>query len=357
MSGDVTKLVRQSSPVDTSQPYDPATLQGKNILITGGSNGLGALMVRNWASHGANIFIADVDDKSGEALVAELRTSYPSATFLYRNCNVTDWDSQVETFDAAIRGMPGGGLDVVVPNAGILLAGANDDFENPRPGKDGKLKKPDTRVFDVNITGVWYTTHLALYHLPKNPRPNGDRCILLVGSLASIMCFSGQSQYTASKHAVLGLFRTIRGTASMSHDIRVNMICPYYVNGTGVCLPTAEILLLAGGTPEGGTSAADVVDAATRLVADEHIRGRALAIGPRIKEIPDGEVEDLEGVIPDLTKDEIRNGGRAVWEVYADDYKRVDAWVGRWLLIVNTLAVARGYFRWFQDVLTVWKRK
>jgi NAD(P)-dependent dehydrogenase (short-subunit alcohol dehydrogenase family) len=357
MSGDVTKLIRQSSPVDTAQPYDASHLKGKNILITGGANGLGALMVRQWASHGANIFIADVDDKSGEGLVAELRSTYSSATFLYHNCNVTDWDSQVDTFETALKGMPGGGLDVVVPNAGILLAGANDGFENPAPGKDGKLRKPSTRVFDVNITGVGYTTHLALYHLPRNPRPNGDRCILLVGSLASIMCFSGQSQYTTSKHAVLGLFRTIRGTASISHDIRVNMICPYYVNGTGVCKPSAEILLLAGGTPKGGTSAADVVDAATRLVADEKIRGRALAIGPRIREIPEDETEDLYGVIPDILKNEVENGGRAVWEIYAEDYQRVDAWVGRWLIIVNVLAVARGYFRWFQDVLTVWNRK
>ncbi|KAL2209200.1 NAD(P)-binding protein [Sarocladium strictum] len=357
MSGDVTKLVRQSSPVDTSQPYDPSTLHQKNILITGGANGLGALMVRKWASHGANIFIADVDDKAGEGLVAELRATYSSATFLYHHCNVTDWDSQVETFEEAVKGMPSHGLDVVVPNAGILLAGANDGFENPVPDKDGKLRKPSTRVFDVNITGVWYTTHLALYHLPQNPRPNGDRCILLLGSLASVMCFSGQSQYTTSKHAVLGLFRTIRGTASISHDIRVNMICPYYVNGTGVCPLSAEILLLAGGTPKDGTSAADVIDAATRLVADEGIRGRALAIGPGIKEIPEAEVKDLEGVIPELTKDEVRRGGRAVWEIYADDYTRVDSWVGRWLVIVNTLAVARGYFRWFQDVFAIWQRK
>ena len=246
---------------------------------------------------------------------------------------------------------------MVVPNAGLLLAAANASFEDPQPGKGGKLRKPNLAVFDVNITGVWYTTHLALYHLPRNHRPNGDKCILLVGSLASIMAFAGQAQYTTSKHAVLGLFRTLRATASIQHGIRVNMILPYYVNGTGVCSISAELLLLAGGTPEGGTSAADVIDAATRLVADEGILGRALAIGPRIKELVDeSDLEDLESVLPPLTKEEARNGGRAVWEVYGDDYKRLDTWVGRWLMIVNTLTVARGYFRWFKDAFAIWKR-
>ncbi|KAH8171677.1 short chain dehydrogenase domain-containing protein [Sarocladium implicatum] len=357
MSGDYVSFINQSAPIDVSQSYDPSTLHHKNILITGGANGLGAVMVRQWASHGANILIADLDVTAGEALVAELRTKHQDSTFLFQRCDVTDWDDQVAMFDAAVGGLPGGGLDVVVPNAGILLAGTNQRFEDPQPGADGKLPKPNLAVFDVNVTGVWYTTHLALYHLPRNPQPNGDRCLLLVGSLASIMAFAGQAQYTTSKHAVLGLFRTIRSTASIQHGIRVNMILPYYVNGTGVCPVSAELMLLAGGTPEGGTSAADVVDAATRLAADEGIRGRALAIGPRIKElVEESDVKDLENVIPPLTLDEVRNGGRAVWEVYADDYKQLDTWVGRWLLIVNTLTVARGYFRWFKDAFAIWRR-
>ncbi|OTA00424.1 hypothetical protein A9Z42_0000220 [Trichoderma parareesei] len=70
--GDVRQTVKQSPPVDVSNPYDPTTLKGKTILITGGANGLGAHMVRHWASHDSNIVIGDVADTAGEELVAFL---------------------------------------------------------------------------------------------------------------------------------------------------------------------------------------------------------------------------------------------------------------------------------------------
>lgn len=356
MSFDVVSRVKQSPPVDVSKAYDATSLQNKNILITGGANGLGSHMVHRWASHGANIAIADIDDPAGEALVAQLRKDYPKATFIYQHCNVTEWESQVELFDVATASLPGKVLDIVVPNAGILLTGAASAFENPQM-VDGKLRKPSTRVFDVNITGVWYTTHLALYHLPLNTRPGGDRCILLLGSLASLMNFTGQAQYTASKHAILGLFRTLRGTASLVHDIRVNMICPYYVNGSRLLPTAAEAVLLAGGAPEGGTAADDVIDAATRLIADQSIRGRGLAIGPRVKEVPDEFQTEVTGVIPPISREEYQAGGRAVWEIYADDYRAVDTWVWRYINILNALTVGRGYFRWFKDAFVMWNRK
>lgn len=344
---DMTSLVKHSAPVDTSKPYDPSTLRGKNVLFTGGANGLGELIVRKWASHGANFAIGDIDDKAGERVVAELRTAYPEQTFLYQNCNVTDWDSQVAFFDAAVAGLPGGGLDIVVPNAGVLLGGASRRFEDPQL-VNGKLRKPNTLTFEVNIVGVWYTTYLALYHLPLNPRPNADRCILLVGSLASFMCFTGQSAYAASKHAIMGLFRTLRGTASLQHNVRVNMICPYYINGTRLLPTQAEVVLLAGGAP-GDTKVDDVLDAATRLVADESIVGRGLAIGPRIHEAPEGSVP--------VGDDENDGEGRAVWEVYAHDYEQADTWVWRYIHILNMLTFARGWTRWFQDAWKIYNRK
>lgn len=358
MAFNAVSRARMSLPVDVSKPYDASALRSKNILITGAANGLGALMVRHWASLGANIVIGDIDDDAGAAIIAELRAAYPDATFIYQHCDVTQWESQVELFDVAVRDLPGGGIDIVVPNAGILNIGASGAFENPQL-VNGKLRKPHTRTFDVNITGVWYTTHLALYHLPLNPSPTASRCILLIGSLASIMAFAGVCQYTTSKHAVLGIFRTLRGTAGTSRGIRVNMICPYYVNGSNMLPAKIEATLLAGGAP-GETKASDVVDTATRLIADSQIWGRALAIGPKVKEVPVDEEDPhdpAEGVIPDLAETEIQAGGRAVWEIYADDYRRVDTWVWRYLGILNTLTVARGAFRWFQDALTIWRRK
>ncbi len=49
--------IRQSPPVDTSEPYDPALVAGKTILITGGASGFGEGLFRKWAENGANVII------------------------------------------------------------------------------------------------------------------------------------------------------------------------------------------------------------------------------------------------------------------------------------------------------------
>uniref|UniRef100_A0A0B7K0D6 Uncharacterized protein n=1 Tax=Bionectria ochroleuca TaxID=29856 RepID=A0A0B7K0D6_BIOOC len=115
---DVQSIISQSPPVDVTKPYDADNLKGKVIVITGGANGLGAHMVRKWASHGAHIFIGDIDDAAGEALVAQLRAEHEGQTFHYLRCNVVEWEDQVGLFDAAVRLSPTGAMDIVVPNAG-----------------------------------------------------------------------------------------------------------------------------------------------------------------------------------------------------------------------------------------------
>lgn len=344
--GDVRRTVKQSMPVDISKPYDPSTLKDKTILITGGANGLGAHMVRHWAAHGANIIIGDVADQAGEELVASLRMAYPQAVFEFRHCDVTNWESQVSLFDTAIQVSPYGSIDVVVPNAGIILPGEATKFENPE-FVNGRIPEPNTATLDVNVRGVIYTSHLALYYLPQNKR--SDRCLLFVGSVASIIPLPGQSQYSMSKHAVLGLFRSLRGTAFLK-DIRINMIAPYYTAQTKMLQATTEALMLAGSAGPGQVP--DVIDAATRLIADETVAGRALVIGPRLKPY-DSEIFDQGH---DLANEGEAIEGQAVWECYAHDYDQVETFVKRYLWLLNAAAKARGMLAWIRDILAIWKR-
>lgn len=344
--GDIRSLIRQSPPVDVSKPYDTSTLNDKTILITGGANGLGAHMVRHWASHGAHIIIGDVAVQAGEKLVADLRIAHPKSTFAFQHCDVTDWDSQVGLFDAAVRLSPNSAVDIVVPNAGIILPSESMVFENPVL-VDGRLPKPNTATLDVNITGVTYTTHLALYHLPRNSRP--DRCILLIGSVSSLIPFAGQCQYSMGKHAVLGLFRTLRSTAFLN-GIRINMIAPYYTAQTNMLKPEVEAIFL-GGTAGPG-SVTDVVDAATRLVADEAVAGRSLVIGPRLKNA------GADGDSTMAVKDEENDGqGRGVWECYAEDYENVDAFVKRYITLLNAVTKVRGWVGIVTDWFKILRRK
>jgi NAD(P)-dependent dehydrogenase (short-subunit alcohol dehydrogenase family) len=164
----LVQAIRQSPPIDTSEPYDPAWVAGRTILITGGASGFGEGFFRKWAAHGANIIIGDINDKRGEAIVEEVRESTGNKNHHYIHCNVTDWQSQVDFFHKAIKLSVHGGIDAVVTNAGVIEKGAR--FEKPE-GLDAEAPpKPNLLCFDVNMTGVLYTAHLALFYLPRNPR-------------------------------------------------------------------------------------------------------------------------------------------------------------------------------------------
>lgn len=213
----IVETVRQSPPIDTTQPYDASWVAGKTIIITGGASGFGAGFAKKWALNGANVFVADVNREKGQALVEEIRKESGSAHHHFIYCDVTNWQSQVDLFRTTIKLSPHGGIDAVVANAGISDVGSKID--EPTGLDVEEPPKPVFKTIDVNITGVLYTTHLAMFWLPRNEKATSisppklshgphtrDRHILLLGSIASLCPIPHQPQYGTSKHAVLGLF-------------------------------------------------------------------------------------------------------------------------------------------------------
>lgn len=357
----VAQTIRASPPVDFSTPYDPAWAAGRVILITGGASGFGAAFVEKWAGAGAFIVVGDLDAEKGAAHVSAVRSSTNNPNVHFVPCDVTDWQSQVRLFRAALALSPHGGLDAVVANAGVagrdpFLRPAEDDLasaDEPAP--------PNLAITAVNYTGVLYTAHLALFHLPRNPgsapsspsappsaRPR-DRHLLLVGSMASLAALPGSPQYTASKHAVLGLFRSLRAS-SFPRGVRVNIVCPYFVRTPLIGLPAR--VLLAGGAM-GGVD--DVLDAATRLVADARIAGRSLFVGPRARLIEtDGEGGDGEvTLVPALGAAGGDKGKEAgpVWEAGADDWEEAEVFTRRMVGLLSAIERARGWAGWAKDLL------
>ncbi|KAH8654947.1 hypothetical protein BGZ60DRAFT_151302 [Tricladium varicosporioides] len=342
----IIEVVRQSPPVDTTEPYDARWVAGKTILITGGASGFGEGMLRKWAENGANIVIGDVNDARGKALVEEVRKATGSQHHHYLHCDVTNWQSQVDFFRDAAKLSPHGSIDGVVANAGV---GDGSPWLDDPPATVETLAEPPPpklQCIQVNLIGVMYTAHLAMHYLPKKPSADKvpaslgpgpytpDAHLLLVGSVASLAPLPTQIQYAASKHGVLGIFRSMRST-SFQRGVRVNMICPYFIDTP--ILPAAARVLLAGGAmgkPE------DVVDAATRLMADSRIVGRALAIGPKVN--IDGEWQ----LVNNKTGKET-----AIWETYADDFEEVDAFTSRLIRMLNQVERARGWGGWAKDMV------
>ena len=347
--------VHQSPQLDLDKAADDAWVKGKTILITGGASGFGEGYLRRWAEAGATVIIGDINVKKGDQLVHDVKKGTGNENLHFFHCDVTDWSSQVRFFKEAIKVSPHGGIDTVVANAGVT--DPDPKFETP-VGLDGpNPPPPNLAVIDVNLTGVLYTAHLALFYLSRNPdsspsNPNcdptqthRDRHLLLVGSMAGLAPLPAQTLYAVSKHAVVGLFRNLRSSSFM-HGVRVNLICPYFIDTP--IIRTRGKLLLAGGAV--GKSE-DVVEAATRFAADPRIAGRAVLVGPKVKVVQneDGEMELVE------KEDEVGEN-RAIWEVYAHDFEDSDTFTRNIIRILNRVAEIRGWAGWLTDMLNVVKR-
>lgn len=342
--------VRQSPPLDLSNLPDDSWVKNKTIIITGGASGFGAGFLRRWASAGAVVIIGDVNVQKGDQLIRRLRKETANENLHFVHCDVTNWSSQVNLFKEAVKLSPHGGIDTVVANAGI--ASSKTEFEKPEELDAVDPPPPDLAVLDVNLTGVVYTSHLALYYLPRNPqspaadpkcdptRTYRDRHLLLISSIAGLMPLPGVPLYGASKHAVVGLYRCLRAT-SFVHGVRVNLMCPYFIETP--LLGTASRLILAGGVLG---NVDDVVEAATRFTADPRVVGRAVTVGPdlKVKQDDDGNWSLVEG--QDSSGIE-----KAIWEIYPHDFKEADIFQRRMIGLYNRAAERRGLTGVVVDVI------
>lgn len=180
------------------------SLDGKVVLVTGASQGMGASHVRAVVDAGASVVIADVDADRGEVLAAELG---PKAVFVLLDVTSTQsWEAAIKATVSAF-----GGLDVLVNNAGILRT--NPVVETSDDEWDLVLK--------VNLTGTFKGIRAAAPEMAKR----GSTSIINISSTAGLKGFAGSSAYISSKWAVRGLTKAA-ALELASQGTRVNSIHP-----------------------------------------------------------------------------------------------------------------------------------
>ncbi|KAL8685726.1 MAG: hypothetical protein Q9218_007581 [Villophora microphyllina] len=343
-------VVRQSPPFDVNHVPDDSWVKDKVIVITGAASGFGAGFLRRWAAAGAVVVAADINVAKGDQLVRDVKRDTGNSRVYFIHCDVIDWQSQINLFREAVKLSPHGGIDTVVANAGI--AEVKRTFEDPQDIDVTSPPPPDLSILDVNLTGVAYTTHLALWYLQRNPgswpanpkcvpsETHRDRHLILMASIAGLMAMPGGALYNASKHAVVGLYRSLR-SSSFVHGVRINLICPYFIN-TSLVTVTARAVLAGGSIGK----VEDVVEAATRFAADPRVVGRAVTVGPKlkVKQDTDGQWSLVEGEDKDAEQ-------RAIWEVYLHDWEDADIFQRRIIGILNRVVEIRGWTGWAHDLL------
>jgi L-fucose dehydrogenase len=178
-------------------------LSGKVILVTGGAKGIGAGIVRSFANEGAKVAIADRNPDVAAQLIDELDGA-EAICFPTELTEETDCRAAIEKTVSW-----GGGLDVLVHNAGV-----NDGVDLKASPSEflGSLQK--------NLLHVFTLTHYALPHLEKS-----TGVIINVGSKVAETGQGGTSGYAASKGAINALTREWALDLS-GKGIRVNAVIP-----------------------------------------------------------------------------------------------------------------------------------
>ena len=187
----------------TGRPPDPAA--SKLAIVTGGSAGIGAATVRQLAAAGFRVV-------AGARRVERLRRVAEPAGATALALDVTD-PASIDAFLAAALGDPASArLDLLVNNAGGAL------------GLDRVEEARDDRwltMFETNVMGTMRMCRALLPALVAS----GDGHIVNVGSIAGFESYPGGAGYTAAKHAVRTLTRTLR-LELLGQPVRVTEIAP-----------------------------------------------------------------------------------------------------------------------------------
>ncbi|BAT93444.1 hypothetical protein LR48_Vigan05g014300 [Vigna angularis] len=192
-------------------------LLGKVALVTGGASGIGESIVRLFHIQGAKVCIADVQDNLGKQVCESLGGE---ANVVFLHCDVTIEDDVSRAVDFTVEKF--GTLDIIVNNAGISGSPCPDI-------RDIQLSEFD-KVLDINLKGVFH----GMKHAARIMIPEKKGSIVSLSSVASALGGIGIHAYTASKHAVVGLTKSVAAELG-NHGIRVNCVSPYAV-ATGLAL-------------------------------------------------------------------------------------------------------------------------
>jgi NAD(P)-dependent dehydrogenase (short-subunit alcohol dehydrogenase family) len=185
-------------------------LADKVALITGGSSGIGRESAALFASEGASVVVADVDDAGGRETVRIVESRGGKAAFVHADVSkARDCENMV-----AVAEQRFGKLDVLFNNAGIL-----DPKDDDAVATDEEVWE---RTLAVNLKGVF----LGCKHgIPALRRAGGGVVINTASFVALMGAATPQVAYTASKGGVLALSREL-AIVHARENIRVVALCP-----------------------------------------------------------------------------------------------------------------------------------
>jgi len=239
---------------------------GLRVLVTAGGAGIGRVIARTFADHGARVHVCDVDEKA-------LR----QANLPYTVADVAKLPDVDRLFSDVERKLAG--LDVLVNNAGIA---------GPTARVEDILPEDWDRCIAVDLNGMFYCTRKAMPMI----KAAGGGSIINLSSAAGRLAFPMRTPYSAAKWAVVGFTQSLAAEAG-PEKVRVNCIQPGVVEGEriervieakakglGVDKEEVRRRLLEGVSMHTTVTAQDIANTALFLAteAGRHISGQAISV-------------------------------------------------------------------------------
>jgi NAD(P)-dependent dehydrogenase (short-subunit alcohol dehydrogenase family) len=244
-------------------------LKGKVAIVTGSTSGMGKGIAERFAREGAAVVVNGRNEAPGNDVVAAIRDAGGRAVFVISDVSVFEGNQLL--VNTAIEKF--GGLDIVVPNAGLLGNGSVTELPLETWHK----------AIDTNLSAAFYLIKLAIPEMQKR----GGGVILVNGSIAAWKEFPNHPAYCASKAALVALVKQV--ALDYGPTIRANILCPGQVDTpllweSTKAFPNPEeivaqvveehLVMKRLGTPE------DIANAALFLASDDAswITGSALVV-------------------------------------------------------------------------------
>ena len=232
---------------------------GKVVLVTGSSSGIGEAAAHRFAEAGATVVVNSATSvDAGEAVAAAL----PGAS--YFQADVSDPQAAAALIDHTVS--THGHLDVLVNNAGTTKVIPHHDL-------DAVTDEVFRRIIDVNLFGTWQLTQLALPHL----RATGDGSVVNVTSIAGVRATGSSIPYAVSKAALNHL--TVLLANVVGPEVRINAVAPGLVRTpwTQDWGPLHEVV--AERAPLGRSAEADdIAEVIVDVAAAAYLTGQVIVV-------------------------------------------------------------------------------
>ncbi|XP_057852130.1 3-dehydrosphinganine reductase TSC10B-like [Cryptomeria japonica] len=192
-------------------------LQGKHVLITGGSSGIGLEIAKEVLAQGCYATLVARNRsrllKAVEEILEEVKCNRDRIDI--KVADVSDYRAVFVAVNEAFEWKP---IDILVCNAGLAYSSYLDKMH---------VEEIDLTI-GTNLTGTVYTLNVAL-PLMKQRSNLHPSAVVLMGSLSSMYVLYGHALYTATKYAMRGLAEALR-LELLPFNIKVTHVCPGFVD-------------------------------------------------------------------------------------------------------------------------------